>query len=52
MEGRSVRELRSQIYYWKCDRPATLYGVARSKDSSSDVLLPQLLRFLKARFQV
>lgn len=40
---------RSQVYYWKCDRPAAFHGIdARSSDSAQ--LIAQLGSALRTRF--
>lgn len=38
---------RASIYYWKCDRPAALHGVARGPAASPSGILPLLSPFLE-----
>ncbi len=43
--------MRESIYYWKCDRPATLHGVGREDRSSSHLsLVPELEALLSVHF--
>lgn len=41
---------RDSIYYWKCDRPAALHGVARSGEDADARLLSDLQRLLAGVF--
>lgn len=40
--------MRDSIYYWKCDRPATLHGVGRDEGKASGLSLVPTLRALLA----
>lgn len=43
--------MRKNIYYWKCDRPATMHGVGREEGTASHAsLIPELTALLSAHF--
>lgn len=43
--------MRDNIYYWKCDRPATLHGVGRDESKASGLsLVPALKALLSGHF--
>jgi fructosamine-3-kinase len=43
--------MRDNIYYWKCDRPATLHGVGRDESKASGLsLVPDLRALLAGHF--
>lgn len=43
--------MRDTIYYWKCDRPATLHGVGRDESRASGLsLVPTLKALLAGHF--
>jgi aminoglycoside phosphotransferase (APT) family kinase protein len=42
---------RSTIYYWKCDRPATLHGVGRRNQNSEESVLSVIRPYLEAQFK-
>ncbi|MFH1498700.1 MAG: aminoglycoside phosphotransferase family protein [Verrucomicrobiota bacterium] len=41
-----MSDTRQSIYYWKCDRPAAMHGVARSVESAEAHVLPKLKALL------